>query len=68
MDYYQKQFKRSEMASELAHEDRENDKERTPSQKSRMFQNFLRLKALGSCRNDIEEMDFLAYKKRFNWF
>ena len=57
------EFKRAEMACELAHEDAEYN---TPSRKSVDFKAFMRLK--NKDRNHIEELKFIAFKKRYGWW
>ena len=64
MDNEQRRFKRAEMDFELAHEEPTISK----SIKSMDYQKFTRLKTTGDKRDEIEEMQFLALKKRYNWF
>ena len=61
-DSYKRRFKRAELACELAHE----EERATPSQKSRDFKKFMRLKKKE--RDEIEQMEFLALKKRYGWW
>lgn len=59
---YKDRFKRAEMACELAHEDREFN---TSSSKEIAYSKFLRLKSI--FRDDIQELEFIALKKRYNF-
>jgi hypothetical protein len=69
LDYEGRRFKRAEMACELAHEDAENDRQSpNPTEKSINFKKFMTLKSKGDSRDEVEEMEFLAFKKRYGWW
>ena len=57
-------FKRAEMACELAHEDREYN---TQSSKSIAYAKFKRLKGIAN-RNEIQDLELLALKRRYSWY
>jgi len=68
MDAAGRRFKRAEMANELAHEDAENDRRYpNPTEKSLNFKKFMRLKN-NKNRNEVEQLDYLALKKRYGWW
>ena len=68
-DSYKRRFKRAELECELAHEDAENDRQYpNPSEKSINFKKFMSLKSKGDDRDEVEQMEFLALKKRYGWW
>ena len=69
MSYESRRFREAEMSCELAHEDRENDRVRpNGSQKSMHFKKFMSLKSKGLNRDEVEELEFIAFKRRYGWW